>query len=112
MPNQTERGGWTPGPWFADALDCVFTEPDGNGLLIANARNSAIPKDCRPGNNEQEANAHLIAAAPMLLEALEQFLSEHIDLVESGDCGFWDPEKEEKVIKARAAIAIAKGEGQ
>ncbi len=51
----------------------------------------------------------LIAAAPDLLEALQRFVSEYVELVESGDAGFWDAEKEEKVIKARAAIAKAEG---
>jgi hypothetical protein len=38
------------------------------------------------------------------------FLSEYVALVNSGDAGNWDAEEEDKVIKARAAIAKAKGE--
>lgn len=55
-------------------------------------------------------NATLISAAPDLLEALELFVSEYTEFVLSGDAGFWDPENEEKVKKARAAISKAKVE--
>lgn len=55
-------------------------------------------------------DASLIAAAPDLLEALEKFVKEYTEMVNSGDCGFWDPENEDKVKAARAAIAKAKGE--
>lgn len=53
------------------------------------------------------ANMHLISSAPDLLEALKLFVSEYVELVESGDAGFWDAEAEAKVIKARAAILKA-----
>ena len=54
--------------------------------------------------------AHLIAAAPVMKEALENFLEEYVQLVNSGDAGYWDAEKEPKVIAARAALALANGE--
>jgi hypothetical protein len=41
-----------------------------------------------------------------LREALEFFLERHIALVESGDCGFWNPETDPEVIKARAALGL------
>lgn len=44
-----------------------------------------------------------------LLEALTTFVAEYVALVESGDAGFWDPEKEAKVIAARVAISKAGG---
>jgi hypothetical protein len=35
-----------------------------------------------------------------------QIMTEHyVDLAGCGDCGHWDPEKEEKVITARAALS-------
>jgi hypothetical protein len=55
------------------------------------------------------SNARLIAAAPDLLEALEVFVSQYVELVESGDAGNWDAETEPKVIAARTAIAKARG---
>lgn len=66
----------TPGPWFTDALECVFTEREGGGLLICNARNSAVPESDRPTRQQAEANARLIAAAPDLLEALEDAIAQ------------------------------------
>lgn len=57
---------------------------------------------------EQYANAALFAAAPDMLEALEWF----VELVSSGDVGFWNPEDEDKVKFARAAISKAKGESK
>jgi hypothetical protein len=55
-------------------------------------------------------DAYLFAAAPELYEALALFVAEYVELVESGDAGFWDAEKESKVIIARAALAKARGE--
>ena len=54
-----------------------------------------------------DPNARLVAAAPELLEALNAMLDRYTDLVNCGDCGNWDPETEEPVIAARAAIAKA-----
>ena len=56
------------------------------------------------------ANAHLIAAAPDLLDALEQSTKEWVELAMSGDCGNWDVDQMSVVTNARAAIAKAKGE--
>jgi len=49
-------------------------------------------------------------AAPDLLEALEAMTRHYCQLVDSGDAGNWNSEAEPEVIKARAAIARAKGE--
>ena len=54
-----------------------------------------------------QADAHLMAAAPELFAALATFVREYVQLVESGDAGFWDAEAEAKVIAARAALAKA-----
>ena len=59
---------FTPGPWhvsrqFANQLPLIY---DQNGHCVASA--DAYYKRERP---ESEANAHLIAAAPDLLEALK-----------------------------------------
>lgn len=39
-----------------------------------------------------------------LREALERLITRHAELVESGDCGFWDVEAEPEMIEARAAL--------
>ena len=54
-------------------------------------------------------DAHLMAAAPDLLEALEEMIEMYTQMVGCGDCGYWDAEKEAEVIKSRAAIAKARG---
>lgn len=53
----------------------------------------------------QMSNARLIAAAPDTTKALRDLLKEYIGLVSSGDCGFWDYEKDIPVINARKALA-------
>jgi len=45
-----------------------------------------------------------------LLDALENLLDSHCSLINSGDCGNWNPEDDVYVILARAAIAKAKVE--
>jgi hypothetical protein len=104
----------TKGPWEVKrsahkhdgAYDYAISAPD--ALVLA----EAFGRDAVGRYPEAEANAHLIAAAPDMYEALKTFVAEYVDLVESGDAGFWDPEKEAKVIAARSAIAKAEGLGQ
>lgn len=43
--------------------------------------------------------------AARLRAALESFLEHYVDMVESGDCGNWNPEKDDVVVMARAALA-------
>lgn len=45
-----------------------------------------------------------------LVSALEEMTDTYCDLANSGDAGFWDPEKTDGVKHARAALALAKGE--
>lgn len=105
----------TPGPWFAEANDSYWeVNPlnggeDGTPFSVANVCCSA------PGFRDgglQEANARLIAAAPELLQSLNEILSLYVSLVESGDAGFWNAEQEQEVIFARSVIAKATGKEQ
>lgn len=61
-------------------------------------------------DKECEANTRLIAAAPELLAALKLCVERHCSLVNSGDCGNWNPETDVEIITARAAIAKAEGQ--
>ena len=61
---------------------------------------------------EMAANAHLIAAAPELYEALEAMEAHISTLLESGDMGFRDEESIEGLLPARKALAKARGEGE
>lgn len=96
----------TPGPW---AVNPAFARVDALGA------NSPVPvcqllwpTDLR-SEEETEANARIIAGSPDLLAALEYLVAHYVGMVASGDCGFWNAEEDEVVIKARAAIAKATG---
>lgn len=62
----------------------------------------------RTNNQEQaESNAKLIASAPSLLEALQGLMKEYKSIADSGDCGWWKAEEQEKYIIAQKAIEKA-----
>lgn len=107
----------TPGPWLRDGLTVYALDERKNANRFSfrvqegylhHTRHERI----RTPAEELEATAALAQAAPDMFEALKNFVAEYVDFVESGDAGFWDPEKEAKVIAARAAIAKAEGLGQ
>jgi hypothetical protein len=58
-----------------------------------------------------KANAALIVRAvnshDALVKALNGMVEMYADMVNSGDCGFWDPEKVKEVIAARGALSLA-----
>jgi len=56
--------------------------------------------------------AALKAENERLANALENLLARHCELVESGDCGFWDVEQEPEVVEARAALDASAPVGQ
>lgn len=103
----------TKGPWFICGEPGHEPQSDSwrEGLTIGSAPEGTRICDLTSLRVDWQnaANARLIAAAPDMFEALKTFVAEYVDLVESGDAGFWDPEKETKVIAARAAIAKAEG---
>ena len=96
----------TLGPWAVDILD-------GNGQRNVRGQHFEICTCWHHSvvsiEKEMEANARLIAAAPELLEALEEFEAEYdkVDLAKAEP-----PELTAAVLAARAAIAKAKGEVQ
>ena len=57
------------------------------------------------------ADRRLIEAAPDLLKDSKRLLDHYLDLVNCGDCGNWNPEKEDEVIAMRKSIALATGKG-
>ena len=92
----------TPGPWYwGKGKDVAVCKDIGDRCY-----DIAVVADW---TQETDANARLIAAAPELIVALDGLLANHIQLVESGDCGNWNVETEHAVIIARAAIAKARG---
>lgn len=93
---------------------------DGGSLLIVGKRASMAAAIERVSVGEDE---HAVIISPDLLSdyvagevavlkaenerlanALENLLTRHCELVESGDCGFWDVEQEPEVVEARAAL--------
>lgn len=101
----------TPGPWHivsaADPIEKTIMFSfggfvgDGDNAPIATTCTSSYSDELRPA--VALANARLIAAAPDLLDALDELLSS-IGLNAVG----W-PETEDAMRNARAAIAKAKG---
>lgn len=106
--------GHTPGPWLAaDAISSCVGLPvvksgEGGGRLICNVNHAHDPMHGKVAgddafNREALSNARLIAAAPDMLDALEQALL-HIEVDESTH---GRPFAAGNVI--RAAIARAEG---
>ena len=89
----------TPGPWkILDELYVTTSRPDDDmGLYVGQAYGPSTP--------EAAANARMIAAAPDMLEALENL--EHQLQAEFGFCL---RNSNNAVQQARNAIAKAKGE--
>ena len=102
-PKREAERKWSKGPWqwgysFEADLSRWALRASGNPLSISGRTHRAI------------ANRNLIASAPDLYEALEAILEKYTQLVNCGDCGFWDPETEGEVIAARSALCRARGE--
>jgi len=84
----------TPGPWRADGGVVELRHGDDMSRMIVPGRSL----------NEGEANAHLIAAAPEMYEALRVL----VEYFEEGKHSVLDYES----FIARARTAIAKAEGR
>ena len=93
----------TPGPWKATKFNPATGEID-DCYLYVEPGISVIERKVKGRDQHDTANARLIAAAPDLLEALEELLAVAVQY----DLPLSDPER----IKARAAIARARGEEQ
>lgn len=98
----------TPGPWVLDDRGCKY--------IVSKAGDGYITRDvCRMDGSTmasvaQTANAHLIAAAPELLEALEK-LAVLADAFSVSGVYFGEiPEHSQAIDAAYTAIAKAKGE--
>lgn len=102
MSNETR---WTPGPWIAypNQDENLFYIAQQDGAPYTPGYSDVCGLSCHTWDGErftvQQANAHLIAAAPELFEALEEMLAE---------CE--DDEFAPHVMEAKAALAKARGE--
>jgi hypothetical protein len=101
MTERTEK--WTPKPWHA-------TEPNG---MVKTERNQLIASvygdhpDCEE-DDRQKANAHLIAAAPALYEALDIVLDALGALSNPSELHGWVSEEQQEFVFA--ARRKARGE--
>lgn len=87
----------TPGPWKVVDRLYVWTD-DAVGCEVAKVCDENIDDDML---GQCDADARLIAAAPDLLDAVEELLIYLAD---------WDDPDNETCQRARAAVAKAKGE--
>jgi hypothetical protein len=102
----------TPSPWvvchsekptFISHTTGVYSQPDSSDERII----ALCDEDLLLSSDEQLSNARLIAAAPELLEALQE-LEQRLDYSKSGPFSHYD--SLECLGIARAAIAKARGE--
>ena len=94
---------FTPGPWVIGALNCIWPASDlkfENGNWDAACDNPRIIHDIshKPTSTDM-ANAHLIASAPELYEALKETLA----IAERNEVGGY-------AVRARAALSKARGD--
>lgn len=93
---------WTPGPWLADGRDVTSV----TGSRIATVANKPVT----------EANAHLIAAAPELYEALELAKAtirewHGLGMLAISARELWELYQDSPEMKAiNAALSMARGE--
>ena len=98
---------WTPGPWrqvWSTNGHFMIGIAGQDGVGVTDSRFNLWSGD----DAEAKANAHLIAAAPDLAEALEKLLADYVALV--GAARVIAPDEIDVVIAARAALAKARGE--
>jgi hypothetical protein len=80
---------------------------DSRGQTICTLAWHTEPESTRTDRPE---NAALIAAAPDMYAALDELTNTYIQLIDSGDCGNWNPREDEEIINSLAALKKARGE--
>lgn len=103
MPDPTVKRPWTPGPWvMGDETNSHAQVCLGESNCSVDLRRFADYPHCpEMSRNEMLANAHLIAAAPELFEALDR-------LIQEADESFYGATNE-AMNQALAALAKALG---
>ena len=101
----SESNKFTPGPWFHHGPS--GSEHTAGGFIKSSDDRNSSPLICSiygTGGQPHKANANLIAAAPDLLEALEQMIDEY------GTAGDGWPRNNKVLRDARTAISKARGQ--
>ena len=99
---------WTPGPWVYDGPDAggyIWKGNPKDGKPVAQVRGWGWLSKAEGASITQDANAHLIAAAPELAEALQNL----VGLAEKQGTGL--RHYKAALDTARAALAKARGGG-
>ena len=100
---------WTPGPWRAGPATSrghvAGVYADEHKIAVAD-----VP-ETSPGPGDPEANAHLIAAAPLLAEALEAVHAWWLSLPRDAQVENHEA-AHAAITRLRAALAAATPEGQ
>lgn len=123
LPSKTEDGfvsQHTPTPWHTDKYSAYIWGPaqemiadtsmgdlPDNAIVRARGVGGKLPIKANVAFIVRACNAH-----GDLLAALQACLKWHVDLVNSGDAGFWNPEDDDCVKQARAAISKAMAQRQ
>lgn len=98
---KTENGKYTPGPWYVAGEQSGVTEYSDTRHIYAQADKDAGGTGCVACVASSTANAALIAAAPDMLEALRELLSDEY---------LSDPVNGDRMASARAAVLKVTGE--
>ena len=93
---------WTPGPWYVEYKH-------GTTRLIADRIVTMCDETYYPWVPDNDADWHLIAAAPDLYDALEVLLS-HVETSEDVGNEVWIETHHKHVDAALKALAKARGE--
>jgi hypothetical protein len=98
---EDDMSGHSKGPWFLHRQSEEFQVPDRHEFSLQNDANAFILFDVLPGDPCAAANARLIAAAPDLLDELQNM---------TAICSMAAPDHDLAIARAKAAIAKATGE--
>lgn len=98
--------------WLEKEADLQLTRDINANSLVAWSKYKEIIQALRKERKQAdgtiklltEENQKLSEDNKVLREALEMTLHKYVDLANSGDCGFWDPETEDHVKEARQAL--------
>lgn len=110
----------TPGPWNVQSDGQIWCDDHpiveklcsgewGDGAIdITTGKRFLAHCWGKVATDEAKANAHLIASAPTMLEALEEFARLEVPAKPEGNAGFYSiPFK--RIEKAQAAVRLARG---
>lgn len=95
----------TPGPWCVNTIGKHWNNP----ALVHLEVTFGTDGECICDTVYRREDADLIAAAPELLESLQELFAHYKELADSGDAGNWKLEDEPVGKKAMAAIDKALG---